>query len=182
MFVNQTMNDVETNALAGKHINRRYKIIFGAVISPVFIILGVALLVLDIYLSDEPDYFFPVLLMVMGVLLLVYALCFDIIVLKIGKKLADGKEADVTFTFNDDGYEFVATSDGANSSLTGEYSAFTKCDEYSDMWLLYYNKINMYIMKKDGMREGTAEEFSAFLQEKLGQKYKVKYKNRKKVS
>lgn len=182
MFVNQTRNDLETNALAGKHINRRYKIIFGAVVSPIFIILGVALLVLEIYLSEEPDYFFPVLLMVMGVLLIVYALCFDIIVLKIGKKLADGKEADVTFTFNDEGYEFVAVSDGVNSSLTGEYSAFTKCDEYSDMWLLYYNKINMYIMKKDGMQEGTAEELSAFLQGKLGQKYKVKYKIKKKLN
>ena len=44
------------------------------------------------------------------------------------------------------------------------------------MWQIFYEGTNFTLLKS-GMKEGSAEEFAAFLRSKVGVKYKIKYKN-----
>lgn len=177
MIVNQTKNDLELNTLASKYISRKARL-FVFVISLVFMALGVLSFCLEYFLpsEEEPDYFFGIFLMALGVVFFVYDVFFAPTALKrLNKKYMQGKYSDCRYTFTDEGYtwESIITDGEATSKTQGSYASITQASEYDDLWLIYLNKSTVFALRKSGMIEGTAEELSALLRSRLGSRYKT---------
>lgn len=178
MFVNETKNNVENNVKAGMAMTKKVRLLL-LVMGLVVTLLGIALEILYHTVLHEQDDFFGILLIVLGAALLVFYAVFPAVFKKILVKNMQGKEAIVRYTFTDDGYEIFAEDTAASSSVTkGDYGAFTECREEKEFWLLYYNKAAMYILSKYGMKEGTEQEFTEFLKQKLGSRYKATHKKK----
>lgn len=177
LFVNETKNDLDTGIQAMRGMMRKMKYGVGAGLGGFLMALGLALLLLEIYVSEEKDYFFSVFLLVFGAVFFLFMMFFfDKLVRSNAKKLMQGKEGTVVSRFRQDGFEIVSrTNDGLTGTTQGEYNAFTQCVEYDDLWTLYYNKATTFVLKKDGMRQGSAQEFSDFLRTKI-----VQYKDQRK--
>lgn len=175
MFINQTPNNLENNLAANLHVGKKVKLMTLCVFCPLFILLGVAFLWID-----PSDLIGPIFLFSLAVLFAAFYLLFFKRILKRSiKKLMEGKEGVNTFTFDEDSFTIqTETNAGLSSQATGVYSALTKVEEYDDMWLLYYNKANMFIVMKECMTQGTAEDFSVFLNVKLAERMKVKTKKK----
>ncbi len=173
MLVNQTKNDLALNARIGKYMSRKFKLIFAAAIAPAILLLGVALLLLELFVFKEGDYFLSGFCIAFGVALFVFVLCFyDKLLRATNKKLMQGKETLVVYRFEEEGFVAEATAtDGVCSATNLRYSALVRCAEYPDLFLLYYNRVNVFGVDKAGMQEGTSEELSALLQQNLGKKY-----------
>lgn len=175
-FKNHTNNDMETNLRACVYMTKKPRMSL-LVLGILFIVLGVTMILLDVFLSEEKDYFVGILILVLAVLVLVLYFLYPLILKITYKRMAQGKETAIDFTFNDEGYSLEQTGAVASTSAGG-WDTFTLCKEYSDMWLLYINKASVFIILKDGMTEGSWEELGRLFQEKLGANYKVCYKKR----
>lgn len=175
MFINQTPNNLENNLAANLHVGRKVKIITLCVFCPLFILLGAAFLWID-----PNDLIGPIFLFSLAVLFAAfYLFLFKPILKRTIKKMMEGKEGVNTYCFDEDSFTIqTETNAGLSSSAAGVYSALTKVEEYDDMWLLYYNKANMFIVMKDCMTQGSAEDFSVFLNVKLAERMKVKTKKK----
>lgn len=181
LFVNVTKNDLETNVQAGKEIARKTRTILCGVMCPIIILLGVALLLLEIFAeSTDRDFTFAIAIMVMGAVIFIYMTFFySMTVRAITRKMMQGKEATVQYSFTEEGYEILTTTNaGITDTARGSFTAFAECRETKGFWLLFYNKATMFILRKDGMQKGSPEEFSSFLHRKFGVKYSVKYKKK----
>lgn len=179
MIVNQSRNDLKTNARASAHMSKPMRIVLivcGAIITAIM----VAVLITDIVLQpDDADYVFDAVIAVLGVLFLFMGLFYNKILKFTAKKLMQGKESTVTFTFTDEGYHAeTLLNDGTSGTTQGSYESFTKCREYADMWLLYLNRASVFIIEKDGMKEGTVEELTSLFQQKFGTTYKRCYRKK----
>lgn len=175
MFINQTPNNLETNLAANLHLGKKIKIFTLCGFCPLFIILGIAVLILDPAEPITPIFFF----ILAALFAVFYLFLFKPILKRTIKKQLNGMESENTFCFEDDHFTIQTTSkNGLNSSATGVYGCLTKVEEYDDMWLFFYNKINLFILLKDGMTEGTVEDFSVFLHVKLSDRLIVKTKKR----
>lgn len=178
MFVNETKNNVENNVKAGVAMTRKVRILL-LVMGLVVTLLGIIMEILYYTVLRGEDDFFGILLIVLGAALLVFYAVFPAVFRKTLVKNMQGKESVVRYTFTDEGYEIFAEDTSASSSVTkGNYSAFTECREEKEFWLLYYNKAAMYILSKYGMKEGTEQEFTEFLKQKLGSRYKTTHKKK----
>lgn len=179
MIVNQTKNDLQLNALVSKRISQKTRIVF-FIAALLFLALGAALLCVEIFLpSEEPDYFFPISLLVIGVLFCAFDIFFYPLLLKgLCKRFMQGKISDCRYTFTQDGYtvESGLTDGGATSKMQGDYSSLTEVREYRDLWLLYLNKATVFALRKEGMVEGTADELTSLLRSAVGARYKTQYK------
>lgn len=168
MFINQTKNDLENNLAVSRITGRKVRgllCVFGVVL--------VALGVLWIVLFPE-DVSFAIFCWGCGAAAILFSfVLFSWLVKRSIQKQMHDKEADVTYTFEEDGF-FIdgRTVTGMTEHAEGRYTDFTSIVEYDEFWLLYYNKFAMYILRKDGMKEGTAEDFSVFLGVKGGSVYK----------
>lgn len=177
MIVNQSRNDSETNARASVHMTKTLRIdliVCGAILATVFS----TILLVEILLRPEyVNYFYYVLFLVLGVVLLFLGIFFNKFLKATSKRMMRDKESTVTFTFSYEGYRAETLfNDGTTETLQGNYESFTKCREYADMWLLYLNRANVFILEKDGMKEGTAEDLSSLFREKCGLNYKLCYR------
>ena len=178
MFENETKIDLETNMRVSRNVSHKMRIT-SCILNVCLIILGIVLLLLELYVFKEGDYFLSIFLIAMGAVLLLFMLLLYPFVQKITGRALQGKESIMHYVFNEDGYEVVTNmNDGTSSTTSGNYSAFTKCNEYVDMWMMYLNQATVFIVRKDGMKSRTAEELSQFLLSKFGAKYKVCYKKR----
>lgn len=180
LFENETKNDIETGMKASQKLIRRMKYGLGAGGGGLLIALGLMLLLLEIFETDEKDYFFPVFLLVFGVVFLIFCFFFfDKLVRKNADKMLQGKTSTVLYRFRQDTLEIVShTSDGATDTMRCGYGVFPSCLEYDDMWVLSYNKIAVYALNKNGMRKGSAEELSEFLRAKIAERYQDKRKKK----
>lgn len=171
MLINETKNDVEFQFRTAKHLLRKSKLLLGLVLPLILIVCGVVVLLLD-----REDLFFPVFTIVFGVALSAFTwLWLDALVKRNLKKQLAGKEVSVRYTFEPTQVRIEAMH---AAGLVGEdsyinYLAFTGVKEFPDLWILQYNQTVSYSLRKDGMIEGTAEELSAFLKERFGEKYIV---------
>lgn len=175
LFVNETKNDLDTGMRAMRGTIKKMKYGIGAGLGGLFMALGLALLLLEIFVSEEKDYFLSVFFLVFGAVFFFFMMFFfEKLVRSNAKKLMQGKEGTVVSRFRQDGFEIISrTNDGLTGTTQGEYGAFTQCVEYDDLWTLYYNKATVFVLKKDGMGRGSAQEFSDFLRTKIAQ-YKKK--------
>lgn len=182
MFVNETRNDVENNVKASATMTRQLRLIM-LILSLLFIVSGGVWLGFGLYnaTTEEVDITAQLIVIICGIVLFVFLLCFNKIQRKALESSMQGKEASVRFEFRDDGYEVVSVflNESLTGTVKGNYYAVTECREDKELWLLYFNKANVYLMLKSGMQEGTAEDFTAFLKERLGNRYKVVYKKKK---
>ena len=183
MFINETKNNVENNIKASATMLKQLKILM-VLISLILIVAGGVWLAFDLVKStnEELDPTSSLIILLCGVLLLVFFLCLGKLQRSSFQKTMQGREFDVRFVFDDARLEIVSTaSDGSfTSTVQGNYYAITECREDSDLWLIYFNKATVFVMLKSGMTEGNAEDFTAFLKERLGSRYKVVYKQKKK--
>lgn len=179
MIVNETKNDVALNVKVAKRMTgkTRYILICGGIF---ILACGILTLMLDLFAGDgKPDYFLDVAILLLGVFLIGFGCCFGLILKRASVKTMQGKEADLKYVFSEDGYEMTSTlNDGTVSTTQGSYGAFTEGKEYRDVWLLYINKATVFAIDKAGMKEGTVEELSNLLRQKLGDKYKYCYKRK----
>ena len=178
MIVNQTKNDLQLNALVSKRISQKSRIVF-FVVALLFLALGAAVLCVELFLSEEPDYFLAIYLLVFGALFLVFDIFFYPLLLKgLCKRFMQGKVSDCRYTFTQDGYvvESGLADGGATSKMQGDYSSLTEVREYQDLWLLYLNKATIFALRKEGMVEGTADELTSLLRSVVGGRYKTYYK------
>ena len=171
MLINETKNDVESQFRTAKHFLKKAKLLLGLLFPVILIALGVV-----VFFLDREDLFFPVFLMVFGVAFAAFIwLGLDALVKRNLKKQLAGKEMSVRYTFEPTEVRIEITHDagllGENAHIA--YTAFTGVKEFSDLWILQYNQTVSYSLRKDGMIEGTAEELSAFLKERFGEKYIV---------
>lgn len=184
MIVNETKNDLQNNLEATENLAGKQARLLMFVCAAAILCCGVLVLLLDLFLSEEePDYVFPIVTFVLAALCFVFAIAYRAILRSILKRSMQGKEGVNTYTFTEDGYE-VSTllNDGTTGKTQGGYGAFTAVKEYRDMWLLSLNKATVFIVAKDGMREGTSEELTALLVNQCQSRYKVCYKNRRRES
>lgn len=178
MIVNQTKNDLQLNALVSTRMSKKPRIAF-FIAALAFLALGAGVLCGELFLSEEPDYFFPIFLLAFCALFLVFNVFFYSLLLKgLCKKFMQGKVSDCRYTFSQDGYtvESGLTDGGATSKMQGDYSSLTEVREYQELWLLYLNKATIFALRKDGMVEGTADELTALLRSAVGARYKTLYK------
>ena len=183
MFINETKNNVENNLKASATMLKSLKIIM-VIVSLVLIVAGGVWFAFDLVKStnEELDPTSSLIIILCGVLLLAFFLCLGKFQKSTLEKTMQGRELHVRFAFDDADLEIVSTaSDGSfTSTVKGNYYAITECREDSDLWLVYFNKATAFVMLKSGMIEGSAEDFTAFLKERLGSRYKVVYKQKKK--
>ena len=175
MFINETKNDYENNLQVSRTIGKKIQM-WMALAGAVFIVLGI------LWIAFFPeDIGFSVFLFVMAAFFLAFSLYFfDWLVRRNLKKHLKGKEAEVKYSFYEDHFEIDGmTETGMSEHAQGAYSDFTSVVEYDEFWLLYYNRYLMYILRKDGMTEGRAEDLSVFLGVKMGSLYKNKVKKKK---
>ena len=181
MFVNETRNDVENNLKASATMTKRLRLVM-IIISVLIIAGGAVWFVLDLLKSteEEVDIGSSLILIIFGIIFLLFWIFLIKLQRKSVEKTMQGKESSVHFEFRDDDFEIVAnTNDSLVSTTRGNYFAVTECREDKELWLLYFNRATVFLMLKSGMKEGTAEEFTAFLKERLGSKYKIVYKQKK---
>ena len=178
-FKNETRIDVDFSIRASENVlGKKLKVLMliGAL---ALILIGAVWLTLELVLPSqwEPELFPPILFFALGLFVGIFALCLKPLVRYFTLKNLLGKESVNTYTFTEEGYEiFTKMSDGTESKATGNYGGFVEAKEYADMWLLYINKATVFSVDKNGMTEGTAEELSAWLVSKMGERYKVCYK------
>lgn len=178
MLVNQTKNDLELNALVSKRMSKKPRILF-LIAALLFLALGAALLCVELFVSDEGDYFLSIYLLVFGALFFVFDVFFYPLLLKgLCKKFMQGKISDCRYNFTEGGYEIesLLTDGQATSKTNGNYASLTEIREYEDLWLLYLNKATIFALRKDGMLEGTADELTALLHSAVGPRYKTCFK------
>lgn len=153
------------------------RFILNVVVSPIFVVFGIIFLILECTVFQKGAFFAPALALVFGVLLFVFGFFFYGWFLRLLTKWTmKGKETDSidTYTFHDKGFEMTATSkDGGTASTRVDYRSLNKVCEYPEMWLLHLNRATVMFVRKDGMKEGTAEEVTELLKSKLGEKYFV---------
>ena len=181
MFVNETKNDIEGNVKASAAMIKKLRLIM-IIISVLMTLAGAVWFAFDFEkgMQEETDIYFSLAVLICGVVFLLFWLCFNKIQRKTLEKTMQGKEAIVHFEFRDSDYEIVSTSnDSLVCTTKGNYFAVTECREDKELWLLYFNKATVFLMLKSGMQEGSVEEFTAFLKERLGSRYKVIYKQKK---
>lgn len=171
MLVNYTKNDVEFQFRTAKHLLKKAKLLLGVLFPVILIALGAV-----VFFLDREDLFFPVFLMVFGVAFAAFVwLGMDALVKRNLKKQLAGREMSVRYTFEPTQVRIEVTHEsgiiGENAFI--EYTAFAGAKEYADMWILQYNQAVSYSLRKDCMISGTAEELSAFLKERFGEKYRV---------
>ncbi|MDE7159184.1 MAG: hypothetical protein K2N74_06395, partial [Clostridiales bacterium] len=177
-FKNETRIDVDFSIRASENVlGKKLKVLMliGAL---ALILIGAVWLTLELVLPSqwEPELFPPILFFALGLFVGIFALCLKPLVRYFTLKNLLGKESVNTYTFTEEGYEiFTKMSDGTESKATGNYGGFVEAKEYADMWLLYINKATVFSVDKNGMTEGTAEELSAWLVSKMGERYKVCY-------
>lgn len=174
MFVNETKIDVETTLKADLYMSKIQRLLFIAVIPPVFVLLGIALIFVD------ASWFFPVFLFVFAVISVIFfAFFYPLILRKLIKRAMGGKERGAVYTFREEDFDIVTEDPAEGENAQGEsYAAYTKCEEYPDMWILYRGNM-VSVLLKDAMTEGTEEDFCVFLAVKLGDKYLMKDKSKK---
>lgn len=181
MFENESKNDLETNLQVTLRNTKTARIVILAA-SLVLVAVGIAALVLELLYTEqetEPDYFFPVFILALGVFFLAFFIFYKPFFRKILKKTMQGKEGVNFYRFSEDGYEiFTTLNDGTTGTTQGNYHAITQCREFSGFWLLYLNKTTYFIVSKSGMKTGSAEELTQLFQSKFGEKYKVYYKKK----
>ncbi|MDE6676969.1 MAG: hypothetical protein K2K12_04600 [Clostridia bacterium] len=187
MFENETKLNSETNIKLVKHTSRKIRVV-GCISCLCLMILAGALLPVELLVWKDGDELILIVLIALGAVGTALSFVFYPLIEHIFKKTMQGKESTVKYIFREEGYEvFSPMDDGSLSSTYGNYPALTKCREYADMWLFYIRHVGYkgfpyssmkYMVLKDGMTKGTAEELSQFLLGKFGTKYKVCYKKR----
>ncbi len=178
MFENETKVDLETNLRASRHIIRNKRIALCA-LSVFIILLGIAMLLLEIFVWKDGDYYVGIIFTILGIFLFFFNLFFNAVLRNTTKRALQGKESVVKYSFREEDYEAVTlVNDGTTSSTSGNYLSFLKICEYEDMWLIYFNKTTVFAVGKDGMTKGTSEELSEFLKTRVGAKYKVCYRRK----
>ncbi len=178
LFANRSVLDVKTAARALAR-QTRPALLFGiAMIVCALIPLGIALyarLYPESGLSTEGAVAFATLFGLLGALLLILAIG--------GRRTAEKTASLGTPVIIFEGYRDKFTADVSRGQ--SKFGTFTRGDwflvssvrEYADMWQIFYEGTNFTLLKS-GMKEGSAEEFAAFLRSKVGVKYKIKYKNK----
>jgi uncharacterized membrane protein len=178
MFENETKMNAETNMKVMKRILQKSRILVG-VMGALLLAMGIALLMTEIFVWKEGDYLFNIFMIVFGTILIVFCFALSPILSRASKKTMRDQETVLRYTFHENEYQLVtALSDGTTSQTQGNYLSFTKVCEFKDMWILYLNKSSVFAVSKEGMITGTEEEFTQFLRQKFGAKYKVCF-NRK---
>ena len=177
MFVNETKADLDFymksyNRMQG---NKSKKMLL--ILAAVFLGLGVLVLLLELFVfsreGDGIDYTFSLIFFIMAVALTVLTFSLNAIARHSLKQSINGRDIVYRFTFDDEGYTAESTmSDGTTGTTKSAYINLTEIKEYDDMWLVSISKTNFPILKS-GMVEGTADELSAFLKEKIGIRYVV---------
>lgn len=175
MFINQTKHSIPTMQKANLYISNRFRFLFIAIVPPVFVLLGIVLII------AKTNLFFPVFLFVFAVISAVFfAFFFPIALKKLVARTFCGQESMITYTLREDSFDVTGQEGSEAENTEGElYAAITKCEEYSDMWILYRGDL-VSVLEKSGMTEGTAEELNVFFAVKLGNRYLVRYKKEKK--
>lgn len=117
LFVNETKNDLDTGMRAMRGTIKKMKYGIGAGLGGLFMALGLALLLLEIFVSEEKDYFLSVFFLVFGAVFFFFMMFFfEKLVRSNAKKLMQGKEGTVVSRFRQDGFEIISRT---NDGLTG---------------------------------------------------------------
>lgn len=176
MYCNRTLSDGELALRASRGIQKKAKIALAAF---VVVLFGVFMLIAVFDALKSNDLSDWIIVGVWGVflvaLLLFIAFGFDKLVKKNAAKMSGDRRVDAQYRFGDERIEIHAVTLGQDlvTDTRVGYSAIVSVTEFPDMWAMYVDKVNSYVIRKDGMTEGTAEELSAFLREKTGLRYKL---------
>ena len=86
MFENETKIDLDTNMKMTKNLTHKSKFI-SCILSGVVVILGIAFLLLEIYVFKEGDYFLPIFFIVFGAAMVIIMLFLPQVTHKISGKM-----------------------------------------------------------------------------------------------
>lgn len=179
MIKNHTVLDTETSMNATRGMMKKTKVFLNVFVVLIFVIFSLSALFEALESGELADWLFFSMWYVLIVIFLIIINCgiFTKLVRKQAKKI-DSRITDTEYVFEEEYFEETAVVRGEDvrTYIHCAYASLSSVVEYPDMWSLYFNQGAIYPVRKDGMTEGTAEELSALLKNRLGAKYTVRNK------
>ncbi len=179
MIKNHSALDMDTNMKATRGAIGKVKLFLNVFVVLLFAVFSLSALFDALDSGEASDWgFFGMWYVLMAVFLIIINCgIFTKLVRKQTQKI-DSRVTETDYIFEEDYFEATATVRGEDvrTHTHCAYTALSSVVEYPDLWSMYYNQGAVYPVRKDGMTEGSAEELSALLKNRLGAKYTVRKK------